>query len=133
MAGQLEVETSKEIVDPLTFISRLSGDRPPVLINAWWADYADPDNFLRVCVHMIAPKWTHSGYEDLLERARRATDQDERLALYRQADRILAEEAVIVPLIYSQQHMMVKPWVSRFQTTATKNPGFFKDVVIASH
>jgi oligopeptide transport system substrate-binding protein len=129
----LKVETFKEIVDPLAFISRLGGDRPPALINAWWADYADPDNFLRVCVHMIAPRWRHQGYEDLLERARRITDQDERLTLYRQADRILTEEAVIVPLIYSQQHMMLKPWVSRFQTTATKNPGFLKDVVIEPH
>lgn len=129
----LKVETRTEIVNPLTFINRLGADRPPALINAWWADYADPDNFLRVCVQMIAPKWRNKNYESLLERALRISDQKERLALYQQADRLLMEESLIVPLVYSQQHMMLKPWVRKFPTTAIKNPGFLKDVIIEPH
>jgi hypothetical protein len=27
-------------------------------------------------------------------------------------------------------HMLIKPWVKRYPTTAIKNPGFWKDVVI---
>jgi ABC-type oligopeptide transport system substrate-binding subunit len=117
----------------LTFINRLSADRPPALINAWWADYADPDNFLRVCVQMIAPHWRNKSFEGLLEQARRISDQKERLKLYQQADRLLTEEAVLVPLVYSQLHMMLKPWVRNFPTTAIKNPGFLKDVIIEPH
>jgi oligopeptide transport system substrate-binding protein len=129
----LKLETRSEILDPLTFFRRLREDRPAAAINGWWADYADPDNFLRVCVKLIAPKWQHEKFNDLLEGARRITDQNQRLDLYQQADRILMEEAIIVPLIYSQQHMMVKPWVRQFQTTAIKNPGFLKDVIIDPH
>jgi oligopeptide transport system substrate-binding protein len=131
--ANLKVETVNEIVDLLTFVNRLKEDRPPALINAWWADYADPDNFLRVCVQLIAPNWHNENYESLLERARQITDQSERLRLYQQADRILMEEAIIIPLIYSQQHMMLKPWVRKFHTTAIKNPGFLKDVIIDPH
>jgi ABC-type oligopeptide transport system substrate-binding subunit/class 3 adenylate cyclase len=131
--NNLKVETQTEIVDPLTFINRLSADRPPALINAWWADYADPDNFLRVCVQMIAPHWRNKSFEGLLEQARRISDQKERLKLYQQADRLLTEEAVLVPLVYSQLHMMLKPWVRNFPTTAIKNPGFLKDVIIEPH
>lgn len=36
------------------------------------------------------------------------------------------EEAFPVPL----QHFMLKPWVKRYPTSAVKNPGFWKDVVL---
>jgi oligopeptide transport system substrate-binding protein len=69
-------------------------------------------------------------YERLLEQARQITDQAQRMQLYQQADRILMEEAVIVPLLYLQSHLLLKPWVRRFPTAAIKSPGFWKDVVI---
>jgi ABC-type oligopeptide transport system substrate-binding subunit len=55
-----------------------------------------------------------SDYDQLVERARRLTSQEERLRLYRQADRLLMEEAAIVPIMYERKPMLVKPWVRRF-------------------
>jgi ABC-type transport system substrate-binding protein len=55
------------------------------------------------------------------------------LKLYQQADQLLTEEAVFVPLVYSQLHMMLKPWVRNFPTTAIKNLGFLKDVILEPH
>ncbi len=62
-------------------------------------------------LHRLVDK---SVYDELVERARRLTDQAERLRLYRQADRILMEEAAIVPITYERDPLLVKPWVRRF-------------------
>ena len=44
----------------------------------------------------------------------------------------LVEEAAIVPLGYVRLHLLVKPWVKRFPTSAMKQ-WFWKDVVIEPH
>jgi ABC-type oligopeptide transport system substrate-binding subunit len=45
-------------------------------------------------------------------------EEGKRIKLYRQADRILIEEAVIVPLMYGQRHLLVKPWVRKYPISA---------------
>ena len=75
---------------------------PYVFFGGWAADYPDPDSFLRVG---LAERWTgrrHEGYARLVEQARRSTDQRARLDLHRQADRIVIEEALIMPLHVSR-------------------------------
>lgn len=52
--------------------------------------------------------------------------------LYGQADRILAEEAAIVPLTYERMHLLVKPWVRRYPTSPIKY-WFWKNVIIEPH
>jgi ABC-type oligopeptide transport system substrate-binding subunit len=99
-------------------------------VGGWLADYPDPDNFLRVDVGLTILHWRHETYEGLLDQASKLTDQSERLALYRQAELILAEEACLVPYIYNDFHLMLKPWVKRYPTAAVKNFGFWKDVIV---
>jgi ABC-type oligopeptide transport system substrate-binding subunit len=59
-------------------------------------------------------------------------NQVERLELYRQADRLLIEEAPVVPLTYERRHLLVKPWVSHYPTSAIQS-AFWKDAVIEPH
>ncbi len=99
-------------------------------IGGWLADYPDPDNFLRVDVDLTIPHWRNETYQDLLARASKLTDQNERLALYKQAEHILADEACLVPFMYNNLHLMLKPWIKRYPTAAVKNFGFWKDVII---
>jgi ABC-type oligopeptide transport system substrate-binding subunit len=95
----------------------------------WVADYPDPDNFLRVSRAETWAKWHDKRYERLVEEAGRAMNQEERMRLYRQADRILVAEAPILPLTYEREHLLIKPWVMRYPTAASKAV-FWKDVVI---
>jgi len=80
----------------------------------------------------VRPGWQKRAFEALLEGARRVTNQEERMRMYRQADRILVEEAPDLPLLYGRFHLLVKPWVSRFPVSAA-GWTFWKDVVIEPH
>jgi len=64
--------------------------------------------------------------------ARQVTDQGTRMKLYQQADKIIVEEAVIVPLTHARYHLLVKPWVSKHSTSAIRT-WFWKDVIIEPH
>jgi len=68
----------------------------------------------------------------LIFRVAHGMDQGERMRMYQQADRILVEEAPILPLLYERFHLLVKPWVKRFPTSPMK-VWFWKDVIIEPH
>jgi ABC-type oligopeptide transport system substrate-binding subunit/transcriptional regulator with XRE-family HTH domain len=105
---------------------------PKAALGGWVADYPDPDTFLRVCVDLNLPGWRDDRYRTLLERAARTTDPVARLAAYEEAERILADDAHVVPLFYEPEHLMLKPWVSSHPSIPVKYPGFWKDIVIGA-
>jgi oligopeptide transport system substrate-binding protein len=128
----LGLEISWQTMEVGAFIDKVDKDPPHLLLFAWGADYPDPDNFLRVCPARDRAHWQDQRYNSLVEEAWHITDQRERLAMYQQADRLLVEEAAIMPLLYQRMHLLVKPWVSKYPTTAIR-VWFWKDVIIEPH
>jgi oligopeptide transport system substrate-binding protein len=128
----LGVEIVCETMEPATYYDRLNRQPPHVYVTGWIADYPDPDSFLRMFPIWRWSGWRNRPYEKLVEEARKVLDQGKRMNLYAQADRILVDEAVIVPLTYERTHMLVKPWVSRYPTSALER-WFWKDVIIEPH
>jgi len=109
----LGIESKWEFLEWRSFPKRLQTNRPMMSFYNWGADYPDPDNFLRLGL----PKWTgwqHDAFDTLIEKSRRSMDQNERLTLLREADKILMEEALIIPLLYIGGVYLVKPWVRRY-------------------
>jgi oligopeptide transport system substrate-binding protein len=113
-------------------LERMENDPPHIYFGAWYADYPDPDNFLRVCDGIRWTRWQNADYRQLVEEAGRVVDQRERMAMYHQADSMLVWEAVIMPVIYWRSHLLIKPWIKRFPTSAVKW-WFWKDVVVEPH
>ncbi len=128
----LGVETGWEVLPWAAFLAKLERNPPQILNLMWKADYPDPDNFLRVCRARTWGDWQNQTYDHLVEKARRVMDQEERMRLYRQADRLLIEEAPVLPLTYERRHLLVKPWVSHYPTSAIQS-AFWKDAVIEPH
>jgi ABC-type oligopeptide transport system substrate-binding subunit len=60
------------------------------------------------------------------------TDQTERMRIYREADRMLMQEAVIMPLFYGRSNLLIKPWV-RSNAVSPIQPFVLKDLVIEPH
>ena len=128
----LGVEIRWEVTEQAMFFGRLEREPPHIFLMGWEADYPDPDNFLRVVPIRRYTRWQNVAYDGLVEKARRLMDQRERMKLYRQADRILVEEAAIMPLYYGRSHLLMKPWVRKYPMSAT-GWRFWKDVIIEPH
>jgi oligopeptide transport system substrate-binding protein len=108
-------------------------ESPHTFLVELFANYPDPDNVLRLGIPWHQTGWTNETYSRLVEEARHTFDQDRRMKLYRQADRILIEQAVLVPTEYGSLPWLVKPWVIRFPSAPVGGPRFWKDVVIEPH
>jgi ABC-type transport system substrate-binding protein len=87
--------------------------------QAFYADYPDPDNLL---TEMFAPTGSgNTGHYDnpaltgMLETARREPDRRRREALYREADRLLLEDAALVPIYWFGQDILLRPEVTGFK------------------
>jgi ABC-type oligopeptide transport system substrate-binding subunit/class 3 adenylate cyclase len=107
------------------------GELPQLWFDGWRFCYPDPDYFLR----LASPArfgWRNEEYDNLVEQARREMDPAQRMKLYRQADRMLIEEAVILPTHYGRASMLVKPWVKKLPMT-TFGWWLWKNVVIEPH
>jgi oligopeptide transport system substrate-binding protein len=130
---KLDVKITIERTDWVRYFDRHRKGQADLFFNAFVADYPDPDHCLRgISSGRRATWWRNEAYDRLVEEARRAMDQEERMVLYRQADQMLVEEAPIIPVGYGRQHLLVKPWVSKFPTSAVKHL-FLKDVIIEPH
>jgi oligopeptide transport system substrate-binding protein len=98
----------------------------------WSADYPDADSFLCGGLTMGMEKWQNERFNILIGKARRVTAQKERMELHKQADKILIQEAAVMPLSYGKNHIFVKPWVSKCPTSAIYM-FHWKDVVLEPH
>ena len=103
----------------------------PVYVNGWSADVPDPDNFLRGAVSFWPTNWHDRTYDRLVHRGRQMNDQSQRLRLYQEADRLLIEAAVVVPLTYERYHWLAKPWIKYPKGVA--HVGGITDIVIEPH
>jgi oligopeptide transport system substrate-binding protein len=128
----LGIEVSWKQMEWGRFVDRLAGETPDMWLMGWRADYPDPDNFLRCSSWRAHTNWQNEAFDGLVEGARRITNQEQRMRMYRQADGILVEEAPILPLGYNRPQLLVKPWLSRFPTSAAGS-WFWKDVIIEPH
>lgn len=113
------------------YLERVQHHQPQLYIAGEGADYPDPDSFLRVGINHTRPTWQNDTFEALLQKGNRTTDQNERIKLFQQADRLLIQEAAIVPLFYTPNSGFIKPWVVGL--SGGVDFGQLKDVIIKPH
>ena len=128
----LGIHVTWEWLDWLAYKERLRTSAPHLHVMGWIADYPDPDTALRVAMHQPYCRWHNEQYERTLEAARRITDEAERTKFYRAADRLLIEEAAILPLFHGRYHQLVKPWVKRFPISPI-GASYWEEVIIERH
>jgi ABC-type oligopeptide transport system substrate-binding subunit len=107
-------------------------ERPNLWLHGWSADYPDPDSFLRYGNWLPESGWRSQRFDTLIQKARRITDQEQRLALYREAELILVDEAPVVPINYGREQVLIKPWLPGLPTSII-NGIILKDVIIEPH
>jgi ABC-type oligopeptide transport system substrate-binding subunit len=113
----VEIETTARLgadlvaqLDEVGDIARLP--ETDAWLTGWVADYPNPDGMLRAFVAAHRGVLRDPGTDHALERARPLSNRDERLALYREAERSwLGEQVALVPLAYGRQLSVRRPWI----------------------
>ena len=96
-------------------------DRDGAIILGWTGDNGDPDNFLGVLLSCISrgttnyAGWCSKPFDDLIEKGKTVTDQQERTRLYEQAQLIFKDQAPWLTLDHSTVFMPMRKNVTGFK------------------
>lgn len=98
----------------------------PVFRWSYTADVPDPDNFLYGLFYSKG-KTNITSYHNpqvdrLLDRARMEQDYIKRVALYRQTERLIMEDAPVFPINYSSYERLFQPYVKSVEVNALGDP-----------
>ncbi|MBI6630038.1 ABC transporter substrate-binding protein [Pontibaca salina] len=95
-------------------------DRDGAVLLGWTGDNGDPDNFLAVllgCDGVGASnraQWCHEPFDELINKAKVLTDQDERTKLYEEAQIVFKEQAPWATIAHSVVYMPMRPEVDNY-------------------
>ncbi len=110
----LGIELVLENVDFKTRLEKMRTQDFALVLAGWGADYDDPMSFLELWT-TDSPyndvKWSNKEYDDLIAQAKSSGDNQERMELMGQAEKILLEEAPIIPVYWPQRNYAQHPWV----------------------
>jgi len=120
----LGIKVKVESQDWKTYLSTISDKKTPadkmphVWRMGWCAEYPDANDWLNEVFNPILRqnyiRWTNKAYQEVVEKAAKASDAGERLALYKRAEQILVdEEAAIAPIYFYTTVSLTKPWLTR--------------------
>lgn len=82
---------------------------------SWVADYADPMTFLDVFADEENDAQYHNeAYADLVGKAKEEKDPGRRMEYMHQAEQILFDDCVLIPIYYTTQPFVVQPYVKGY-------------------
>jgi oligopeptide transport system substrate-binding protein len=137
----LGVNIDIEILESATYEDRYLASDFQFVLGGWGADYADPENWLPQLFGTGAGlnqyEYSNSEVDQLFAQAAVELDNDTRLDLYDQAQKIIIDDDMgIAPLYYRIRNFLVKPWVSGIITTgldSTAGDWFYTNIRILAH
>jgi len=107
--AEIGIVLAIEVSAGAAFRNMMANSKFQFFRGSWIADYPDAENYLALFYSRNfspgGPNYTHysnPAYDRMYEKALRTTDEAGRFALYRSMDRMIMEDAVVVPLYYDQ-------------------------------
>jgi oligopeptide transport system substrate-binding protein len=109
------------VVEWQSYLRGLASRDYPAYLLYWGADYPDPESMLLTLFGSDAAD-NYIGYDNpdfdaLLDAAAAEQDPEVRADLYRQANQMLIDDAVVLPLYYDVAYTLVKPRVQGLEVT----------------
>ena len=84
-----------------SYLSNIKNWNADIFLYSWIGDFAEPLAFLelfRTESKLRETSWTSKDYDDLLQKASEISDTAERYKVFAQAEQLLLDEAVIMPI-----------------------------------
>ncbi|MBT4510768.1 MAG: peptide ABC transporter substrate-binding protein [Chloroflexi bacterium] len=109
----IEVEIIEERED---WLERQHRHEFQIFSSGWIADYVDPQNFLEILFHSLSEDnnfaYSNAEVDTALERAAVERDEETRLAMYQDIEKMILEDLPAVPFYQSvMDYTLVKPYV----------------------
>ena len=115
----LGVEVTVRVLDPDYFVYNLREEKDEIFDMGWIADYPHPEDFLGVLFRTGAEnnfgEYSNPAVDALIDQAGVEADAAASLALYRQAEQMLVDDAAILPLWFGEDYVLVKPYVHGYE------------------
>jgi oligopeptide transport system substrate-binding protein len=91
------------------------GEIDQLFDTGWSADYPHPQDFLDILFHS-GSDYNYGGYANpaadaLIDQANLTADQNQSFALYQQAEQKIVDNAACIPVSFSTNYFLVKPYV----------------------
>jgi peptide/nickel transport system substrate-binding protein len=91
----------------------------PIFLLGWYPDYIDPDNYLTPFLHSkysggLGVFYSNPEMDAYLEEASVETDIAKRTELYEKAQRLMAEEAPVIPFFQGKLNAVTWPYIKGF-------------------
>ena len=117
--AQQNIKVQVEVIQKSLLLQKASKQQVPLFRASWIADYPDAENYLSVFYskNPAPPNYTRYDnplYDKLYETALQTIDDKERFALYQQMDKMIIEDAPIIPLWYDEAIHLVRKNISGF-------------------
>jgi oligopeptide transport system substrate-binding protein len=98
-----------------TYQTMLEQGKLPMFRLAWYADIPDSDNVLSPLLHSTSPTnrtfYRNPLVDQLLEQARKRFDEAQRIALYREVERLVMDDAPWIALQHDVSEYLYEPYV----------------------
>ncbi|MGE3857078.1 MAG: ABC transporter substrate-binding protein [Dehalococcoidia bacterium] len=102
-------------LDFASFIADQHDNKLQMFNAGWVMDYPDPEDILDLKFHSQSPlndqQYANPQVDRLLDEARTLQDTERRLNLYRDAEKLIIQDATWIPLYFSLSHQVVSPKV----------------------
>jgi ABC-type transport system substrate-binding protein len=126
IAKQLEesgIPVQVEVIQKSLLLTMTANSTASFFRGSWIADYPDAENYLSVFYskNPAPPNYTRyksEAFDIAFEKAIAETNDSIRYTLYQQADKIMIEDAPVVPLWYDKVVHLVQPNVKGFKPNA---------------
>jgi oligopeptide transport system substrate-binding protein len=135
------LETEQIGSDFAVFLTQRTAGEYDIARNGWGADYPHANNQLNGLFNCGGGnndnQYCNPAFDELLAQAAVEPDQDAQAEIYKEAQRILMDDAATLPLRFGLSPQLLKPWVSGALVTPNDatNPGdrFFETISILEH
>jgi peptide/nickel transport system substrate-binding protein len=120
--GRIGVRVRVQVYPWAEHLDRIDGNEAGFFRLAWLADYPDPENFLsQFASDHLAPtgpnvtRYRNPEFDRVFHTALSTTDDEQRIALYQQAEALVVEDAPWIFLFYAENHRLIQPWVRGYR------------------
>jgi oligopeptide transport system substrate-binding protein len=122
----LGVEVTVRQIQTEFFLYTLKQEKNNIFDSGWIADYPDPQDFLDILFRAGSQDnfgdYSNPQLDTLLDKAAVEMDKNTRLDLYRQAEGLVVQDAVILPLYFGRSYLLIKPYVQDYELSPLGYP-----------